>query len=63
VVIDDVKAAIAKADLVIADLSGQNPNVFYEVGIAHTLGKPVSASFAVNRGRAFRSPPPPRASL
>jgi len=41
VVMDDVKAAIAKADLVIADLSGQNPNVFYEVGIAHTLGKPV----------------------
>lgn len=41
VVMDDVRAAIAKADLVIADLSGQNPNVFYEVGIAHTLGKPV----------------------
>ena len=41
VVMDDVKAAIAAADLVIADLSGQNPNVFYEVGIAHTLGKPV----------------------
>jgi len=41
VVMDDVKAAIATADLVIADLSGQNPNVFYEVGIAHTLGKPV----------------------
>lgn len=41
VVMEDVKAAIAKADLIIADLSGQNPNVFYEVGIAHTLGKPV----------------------
>lgn len=41
VVMDDVKAAIETADLVIADLSGQNPNVFYEVGIAHTLGKPV----------------------
>jgi hypothetical protein len=41
VVMDDVRAAIAMADLVIADLSGQNPNVFYEVGIAHTLGKPV----------------------
>jgi hypothetical protein len=41
VVMEDVKAAIAMADLVIADLSGQNPNVFYEVGIAHTLGKPV----------------------
>ena len=41
VVMDDVRAAIATADLVIAYLSGQNPNVFYEVGIAHTLGKPV----------------------
>lgn len=41
VIMDDVRAAIAAADLVIADLSGQNPNVFYEVGIAHTLGKPV----------------------
>lgn len=41
VVMEDVRTAIEKADLVIADLSGQNPNVFYEVGIAHTLGKPV----------------------
>ncbi|MDX1985019.1 MAG: hypothetical protein SFV51_32405 [Bryobacteraceae bacterium] len=41
VIMDDVRAAIAAADLVIADLTGQNPNVFYEVGIAHTLGKPV----------------------
>ena len=41
VVMDDVKAEIEKADLVIDDLSGKNPNVFYEVGIAHTLGKPV----------------------
>ena len=28
-------------DLVIADLTDGNPNVFYELGIAHTLGKPV----------------------
>ena len=28
-------------DVVIADLSDQNPNVFYEAGIAHTLGKTV----------------------
>jgi hypothetical protein len=41
VVMEDVRAAIASADLIVADLTGQNPNVFYEVGIAHTLGKPV----------------------
>ncbi|MEX2531419.1 MAG: nucleoside 2-deoxyribosyltransferase [Gemmatimonadota bacterium] len=32
---------LAKADVVIADLSERNPNVFYETGYAHALGKPV----------------------
>jgi hypothetical protein len=32
---------IAKADLIVADMSGRNPNVFYEVGYAHALGKRV----------------------
>lgn len=32
---------IAKADLIVADMSGRNPNVFYEVGYAHALGKAV----------------------
>ena len=30
---------ISKADVIIADMSGRNPNVFYEVGYAHALGK------------------------
>jgi hypothetical protein len=30
---------INKADVVVADMTGRNPNVFYEVGYAHALGK------------------------
>lgn len=32
---------IATARVVVANISGRNPNVFYELGIAHALGKPV----------------------
>lgn len=32
---------ISKADVIIADMTGRNPNVFYEAGYAHALGKPV----------------------
>ena len=38
---DDVFNAILCARLVIADCTGRNPNVFYEIGLAHALGKPV----------------------
>lgn len=31
---------IAKARVVVANINGRNPNVFYELGIAHALGKP-----------------------
>lgn len=30
---------IGKADVIVADMTGRNPNVFYEVGYAHALGK------------------------
>ena len=28
-----------RADLIVADLTGQNANVFYEMGFAHALNK------------------------
>lgn len=37
----DIVEGILEADLIIADLTGQNTNVFYELGIAHTLNKHV----------------------
>jgi hypothetical protein len=33
--------ALLKAGLIVADISGGNPNVFYEIGLAHALGKDV----------------------
>jgi hypothetical protein len=32
---------MVQAKLIIADITGRNPNVFYELGIAHALDKPV----------------------
>ncbi|HEY6393292.1 MAG TPA: hypothetical protein VIX89_18565 [Bryobacteraceae bacterium] len=34
----EIVNSIYTADVVIADLSGNNPNVFYELGIAHCMG-------------------------
>jgi len=36
----EIWSLIYNARLVIADCTDRNPNVFYELGIAHTLGKP-----------------------
>ncbi|MEJ2251158.1 MAG: hypothetical protein P8Y70_18145 [Candidatus Lokiarchaeota archaeon] len=34
-IMDDVINSIKRADIIIADLTGRNPNVFYELGRAH----------------------------
>jgi hypothetical protein len=41
VIIQDIFELIYTSGIVIADFSKRNPNVFYEVGIAHTLGRHV----------------------
>jgi len=40
-IIQDVVSLIDRSKVVICDCSGRNPNVFYEIGIAHTLGREV----------------------
>ena len=40
-IIQDIFALIYRSRFVVCDFTTQNPNVFYEAGIAHTLGRPV----------------------
>ncbi len=40
-VLEDIWTHILKSKVIIADVTGKNPNVFYEMGIAHTIGRPV----------------------
>lgn len=37
--LDRIFTQISKADVIVADMTGRNPNVFYEVGYAHALDK------------------------
>lgn len=39
-IIEDVLSSIRNANLVIADITPDNPNVFYELGYAHGINKP-----------------------
>lgn len=38
-IMDEVWSAIYHAELCIVDCTGRNPNVFYELGIAHAIGR------------------------
>ena len=38
-ILDEIWSSIYHADICIAECSQRNPNVFYEIGIAHTLGR------------------------
>lgn len=40
-VVEQIWEQIEKAKVLLADLSGKNPNVFYELGLAHAAKKPV----------------------
>ena len=40
-IINDVFSTIVQSQLVICDLTGKNPNVLYEAGLAHALGRDV----------------------
>jgi hypothetical protein len=40
-IIDQVWDGITSAKVLVAELTGRNPNVFYELGLAHALSKPV----------------------
>ena len=40
-IVQDIFSLIFRSFIVVCDFTGKNPNVFYEAGIAHTLGKHV----------------------
>jgi len=40
-IIDQIWSGINRAKILVAELTGRNPNVLYELGLAHALRKPV----------------------
>jgi AbiJ N-terminal domain 5 len=47
IIVQDIFNLVFRAHVVVVDFTGRNPNVMYETGIAHTLGKhvvPISQS-------------------
>jgi hypothetical protein len=69
-VLKDVVEGIVTSDVVVADLTGGNPNVFYELGAAHALMRPVilltqerdALPFDIRSHRTLSYPPDPAAA-
>ena len=40
-IVDEIWQGIRSAKVLVAELTGRNPNVFYELGLAHAVSKPV----------------------
>jgi hypothetical protein len=51
IILQDIIQGIVKAEVVIADITPVNQNVFYELGYAHALGKPTI--LLAERGKKF----------
>jgi hypothetical protein len=69
---DQIWQGIRRAEVVIADVAGANPNVYYEVGMAHALGKelvvltqddPKTLPFDIQSSRSLRYDPADPAAL
>jgi hypothetical protein len=45
--------SIKKVDVVVADISNESPNIYYEIGIAHASGKPVILVSQTNNFNRF----------
>jgi hypothetical protein len=50
-IVDAIWDAIRQSDVAIVDLTGHRPNVYYELGICHALGKPCVMTVFSRNGR------------
>lgn len=52
----DNYSLIYNANVVIADCSEKKPNVFYMIGLAHALGRPVCSCYLIKSGKNLDIP-------
>ena len=52
-ILDVILSKIREATVIVAEVSAHNPNVYYETGFAHALGKPVVVCSRAGSERPF----------